>query len=80
LCRQEAPSPESAVGLSIDIDSLREAVAGWRWANRVEGNMLDPLSAVAVGACVLAASLFLARLIPDHYDDASWRRAPARKR
>ncbi|HXQ11695.1 MAG TPA: hypothetical protein VN805_11935 [Caulobacteraceae bacterium] len=42
--------------------------------------MLDPLSAVAIGACVLAASLFLARLIPDHYDDASLRRAPARKR
>jgi hypothetical protein len=42
--------------------------------------MLDPLSAVAIGACVLAASLFLARLIPDRYDDLSSRRAPARKR
>jgi hypothetical protein len=64
----------------MDIDSLRAAVAGWRCTNRVESKMLDPLSAVAIGACVLAASLFLARLIPDHYDDASLRRAPARKR
>jgi len=42
--------------------------------------MLDPLSAVAIGACVVAASLFLARLIPDHYDDLSLRHAPVRKR
>jgi hypothetical protein len=42
--------------------------------------MLDPISAVAVGACVLAASLFLARLIPDRYDDVSLRRAPVRRR
>jgi hypothetical protein len=42
--------------------------------------MLDPLSAVAIGACVLAASLFLARLIPDRYDDLSLRRAPVRRR
>jgi hypothetical protein len=42
--------------------------------------MLDPLSALAIGACMLTASLFLARLIPDHYDDASLQRAAARKR
>jgi len=30
--------------------------------------MLDPLSALAIAAGVLAAALFLARLIPDRYD------------
>jgi hypothetical protein len=42
--------------------------------------MLDPLSAVAIGACVVAASLFLARIIPDRYDDPPLRRAPVRRR
>jgi hypothetical protein len=42
--------------------------------------MLDPLSALVIAAGVLAASLFLARLIPDHYDDGSLRRAAARQR
>ena len=41
--------------------------------------MLDPLSALAIGGCVLAAALFLARLIPDHYDLSPGRARPRRR-
>jgi hypothetical protein len=43
--------------------------------------MLDPLTAVAVAALVLAAvSMVLARVIPDEYDAAEARVAQPRRR
>ena len=43
--------------------------------------MLDPITALAVGAIVFTVvSMVLSRIIPDRYDNLELSRAPARRR